>query len=44
MKKLKSLDRYQKGVFLFMIVMVLAFTAAYFVTPPGRGLRMVTPF
>ena len=37
MKKLKSLDRYQKGVFLFMIVMVLAFTAAYFVTTSRKG-------
>lgn len=37
MKKLKSLDRYQKGVLLFMIVMVLVFTAAYFVITSRKG-------
>lgn len=37
LKKLKSLDRYQKGVLLFMIVMVLVFTAAYFVITSRKG-------
>ena len=39
LKKLKSLDRYQKGVLLFMIVMVLVFTAAYFVITSRKGFQ-----
>lgn len=37
MEKIRSLNRYQKGVLLLTIVMVLAFTAAYFVTASRVG-------
>ncbi len=32
LERIKGLNRYQKGVLLFMAVMVIAFSAAYFVT------------
>ncbi len=37
MERIKGLNRYQKGVLLFMIVMVIAFSAAYFVTTSRVG-------
>lgn len=37
MERIRSLNRYQKGVLLFMAVMVLAFTAAYFAAASRVG-------
>lgn len=37
MERIKGLDRYQKGILLFMAVMVLVFTVAYSITTTRIG-------
>ncbi|MDE6615103.1 MAG: hypothetical protein K2K35_00925 [Lachnospiraceae bacterium] len=39
MERIKSLDRYQKGVLLVITIMVLVFTAAYFVIASQKGFE-----
>ena len=39
MERLKSLNRYQKGVLLVTVAMMLVFTVLYFVTTSRMGVR-----
>ena len=38
MERIKRLDKYQKGVLLVITIMVLVFTAAYFIVSSKKRL------